>query len=145
MHHDWRRTLGAWPEPGGVRFRVWAPDATALHVVFEPPRLPPVALEKFSDGTFGALVLGAGVGDRYRYRIDTRPALPDPASRFQPEGVRGPSEVVDPSRFAWSDRDWTGLARNDLVLYELHVGTFSPEGTGPTIRGRAIASIQQSS
>jgi maltooligosyltrehalose trehalohydrolase len=75
------------------------------------------------------LVQGAEVGDRYRYQIDDQTALPDPASRFQPEGVHGPSEVVDPNQFVWSDGGWMGLERNDLVLYELHVGTFTPEGT----------------
>ena len=136
MHHDWRPTLGAWPEPGGVRFRVWAPDARALSVVFEPPRLRPVALEKFPDGTFGKLVRGVEVGDRYRYELDGGTALPDPASRFQPEGVHGPSEVVDPSGFVWSDSAWRGLPRSDLVLYELHIGAFTPEGTFGSATGR---------
>src|SRR5262249_29310787 len=70
-----------------------------------------------------------GPGDRYRYRVDGRGPFPDPASRFQPEGVHGPSEVVDPHAFAWSDAGWHNVPREDLVLYELHVGTFSPEGT----------------
>ena len=72
---------------------------------------------------------GARAGDRYRYAIDGRGPFPDPASRYQPEGVHGPSEVVDPGQFRWSDRAWKGLTPEELVVYELHVGTFSPEGT----------------
>jgi maltooligosyltrehalose trehalohydrolase len=98
-------------------------------VIFEPPGPAPVPLERFRDGTFGALVAGAKAGDRYRYEVDSGSAFPDPASRFQPEGVHGPSEIVDPHEFNWTDGGWTGIARNDLVLYELHVGTFTPEGT----------------
>ena len=72
---------------------------------------------------------GARAGDRYRYRVGGRGPFPDPASRFQPEGVHGPSEVVDGPAFRWSDSGWTGIALEDLVLYELHVGTFTPAGT----------------
>jgi maltooligosyltrehalose trehalohydrolase len=129
MEHEWRPTLGAWPEPGGVRFRVWAPNAAAIDVVFEPPLSTAAPLERFPDGTFGGLMTGITAGARYRYRIDGGNAFPDPASRFQPLGVHGPSEVVDPSRFAWTDGPWSGIARRDLVLYELHVGTFTREGT----------------
>jgi maltooligosyltrehalose trehalohydrolase len=129
MQHDWRPTLGAWPEPEGVRFRVWAPEARAIDVIFEPPGPDAAPLEKYPDGTFGALVPAATPGARYRYRIDGGQAFPDPASRFQPEGVHGPSEVVDPCRFTWTDGSWNGIARTDLVLYELHVGTFTPAGT----------------
>ncbi len=129
MHDAWRPTLGAWPEERGVRFRVWAPDVKALHVVFESTEMAAVALEKFPDGTFGGLVRHAKAGDRYRYRIDGGNSFPDPASRYQPDGPHGPSEIVDSHQFIWTDAAWTGIARNALVLYELHVGTFTPEGT----------------
>jgi maltooligosyltrehalose trehalohydrolase len=76
------------------------------------------------------LVEGVGPGVRYRFQLDGEEALlPDPASRYQPEGVHGPSEVVDPSQFEWSDRGWPGLEREGQVIYELHVGTFTREGT----------------
>jgi maltooligosyltrehalose trehalohydrolase len=68
-------------------------------------------------------------GRRYAYRLDDGPERPDPCSLWQPEGVHGPSAVVLPERFSWTDRDWKGVRREDLVFYELHVGTFSPEGT----------------
>ena len=70
-----------------------------------------------------------GAGDRYWYRLDGDRTLPDPASRFQPEGVHGPSEVIDPKAFAWTDLGWMGTSLQHLIIYELHVGTFSPAGT----------------
>jgi maltooligosyltrehalose trehalohydrolase len=127
--HEWRPTLGAWPEAGGVRFRVWAPEAKTVRVVFDTGGLEAVPLERFPDGTFGALVAVAKPGHRYRYEVDGGPPFPDPASRFQPDGVHGPSAIVDPRRFTWTDGGWTGVPGGDLVLYELHVGTFTPEGT----------------
>ena len=124
-------TLGARPSPDGVRFRVWAPDKKAIDLVImagEPePRVIPLA--KQGDGVFEVFVPGLAAGARYRYQIDGEGPYPDPASRYQPEGVHGPSQVIDPARFAWTDGGWRGVAAADLVIYELHVGTFSPEGT----------------
>lgn len=125
---SWRPSLGAWPDAEGVRFRVWAPEATRVELVVEgAPR--PVPLEKNPDGTFGLLSAEVRVGDLYRYLVDGNGPFPDPASRYQPEGVHGPSEVVAPSRFAWSDRAWKGPDRDRLSIYEMHVGCFTPEGT----------------
>jgi maltooligosyltrehalose trehalohydrolase len=82
------------------------------------------------DGYFSGTVAAAGVGTRYRYLLDDDPTpYPDPASRFQPEGPHGPSEVVDPADFRWSDRGWQGLKPDGHVLYEMHLGTFTREGT----------------
>jgi maltooligosyltrehalose trehalohydrolase len=86
-------------------------------------------LRKDEDGFFGGLVAGLGPGDLYRLRLDGEGPFPDPASRFQPRGVHGPSEVVDPSAFAWTDEGWRGVLLEKLVVYELHVGTFTPAGT----------------
>lgn len=80
-------------------------------------------------GIFERLVPAARAGDRYSYRIGGGPARPDPASRFQPDGIHGPSEVIDPSPYVWCDHDWRGVSPRELVVYELHVGTFSPGGT----------------
>lgn len=139
----WRRSLGAWTEGGGVRFRVWAPDQESVHVVIYPTagsedgnakeRVFP--LERFHDDTWGIWVPELGAGTRYRYRLAVGD-FPDPASRFQPEGVHGPSQIIDPGLFHWSDSDWQGVDHKDLVLYELHVGTFSPEGTFEGVRRR---------
>src|SRR5262249_19122753 len=68
-------------------------------------------------------------GARYKYRLDATRYRPDPASRFQPEGVHGPSVVVDPNRFVWTDQEFAGHALDELAFYELHVGTFTPPGT----------------
>ncbi len=126
---NWRPSLGAWPDGDGVRFRVWAPDKTSVEVVLGDHEPRVISLEKHPDGTFGAFVPDLGAGARYRYRVDGRGPFPDPASRFQPEGIHGPSEVVVPSRFTWTDTGWRGVGPAELVIYELHVGTFSPEGT----------------
>ena len=89
----------------------------------------PVPMTEAGDGWFEATVDGLARGARYMYVLDGRRERPDPASRALPDGVHGPSEVVDTSAFAWTDGGWRGLALKDMVLYEVHVGTFTPEGT----------------
>jgi maltooligosyltrehalose trehalohydrolase len=126
----WRMTLGAQPEADGMRFRVWAPTARSVDVIVYGPsaeRIEP--LEPEGEGYFAGRVGEIGAGARYRYRLDGEATYPDPASRSQPEGVHGPSEVVDPDSYAWSEDAWEGREHEELVIYELHVGTFSPEGT----------------
>jgi maltooligosyltrehalose trehalohydrolase len=123
-----RLPVGAEVQPGGgVHFRVWAPKARRVEVVLDGG--PAVELAPENGGYFAGLVREARAGSRYRYHLDGRDSYPDPASRYQPEGPHGPSEVVDSNGFAWTDRDWPGLRRDGQVLYELHVGTFTPEGT----------------
>ena len=132
-----RIPIGAEVLPGGgVRFRVWAPDRQRVEVVIEggagrrgPGETLAVELEAEGGGYFSGRVGGAGDGTLYRYRLDGGEAYPDPASRFQPEGPHGPSRVVDPGAFRWTDGGWPGLTLKGQVLYELHVGTFTPEGT----------------
>jgi maltooligosyltrehalose trehalohydrolase len=80
-------------------------------------------------GYHSGRVAAARVGSRYRYRLDGKDAFPDPASRFQPEGPHGPSEVIEPDAFRWTDRDWQGVTLRGQVIYEMHIGTFTPEGT----------------
>jgi maltooligosyltrehalose trehalohydrolase len=126
---SWRPTLGARPEAAGVRFRVWAHDKQTVEVVPAGTDSPAFPLEKQPDGFFTGLIPGLAPGARYGYRVDGRGPFPDPASRYQPEGPHGPSEVIDPSAFAWTDAGWPGVMPADLILHELHVGTFSPEGT----------------
>ncbi|MEQ8718312.1 MAG: malto-oligosyltrehalose trehalohydrolase [Acidimicrobiales bacterium] len=120
--------LGATPVGDGVRFEVWAPYARAVDVHLHAD-LRDVPLEPAGDGTHVGVIDGVGVTDLYRYRLDGSEPLPDPASRHQPLGVHGPSAVVDPAAWTWTDASWTGVELADTVLYELHVGTFSPEGT----------------
>lgn len=124
-------SLGAWIEGESTHFRVWAPTATAVDVVSRDDARPSrrLALERRPDGTFQGDTPNFRPGDLYGYRLDGHGPFPDPASRSQPLGVHGPSRIVDPRSFAWTDASWPGIPRNDLILYELHIGTFSPEGT----------------
>ena len=110
---------------GGTHFRVWAPEHRSVEVVWNGGI---ERLEQAPDGYFSGTVAHCGNGDTYRYRLATG-EFPDPASRFQPEGPHGPSQVVDPSRFRWTDGKWQGVPIQRAVIYEMHVGTFTPEGT----------------
>jgi maltooligosyltrehalose trehalohydrolase len=122
-----RLAIGAEPVPGGVHFRVWAPSRRTVDVVVDGAA--PLPLDREADGHFSALAPGVAAGARYVFRLDGDVLRPDPASRFQPEGPNGPSEVVDPGAFRWSDGAWRGLGLAGQVISELHVGTFTPEGT----------------
>jgi len=113
-------------EGGGVRFRLWAPAARKVELVFSNESKP---MEPAEGGWFQHVDMAAGPGTLYRYRINGADLVPDPASRFQPQDCEGPSEVVDPSAFRWTDAGWRGRPWNEAVLYELHVGCFSPSGT----------------
>src|SRR4051812_30124643 len=115
---------------GGVSFRVWAPRRREVLVVFEGGTpISSTSLEREDSGYFSAVVPEAGPGTLYRFRLDGEGPFPDPASRFQPEGPHGPSQVVDPTGFPWTDGGWGGVASRGQVLYEMHVGTFTREGT----------------
>jgi maltooligosyltrehalose trehalohydrolase len=134
----WLPSLGARIEKEGVRFRVFAPERTSVEVVWEgdAAAAPPLSLERDAEGYWSAFAEGVGAGALYRYRLDGDGPFPDPASRFQPQGVHGPSEVVDPSAFEWTDARWTGVRLAKLVVYEIHIGTFTPAGTFAGVAGR---------
>jgi maltooligosyltrehalose trehalohydrolase len=119
-------------EDGGTRFNLWAPAAASVDLVLEDAVFP---MSREEDGTF-SLTTEAGAGARYRFRIDGGQEVPDPASRSQPDDVHGASEVVDPGSFAWRDEHWQGRPLEEVVLYELHVGTFTPEGTFAGLKGK---------
>ena len=122
-----RLPVGAEPDPGGgVDFRLWAPLCHEVAVEIEG--LDPAPMTAAADGYFSCRVSSARAGMRYRFRVDRDKALPDPASRFQPDGPHGASQIVDPDSFVWSDRAWRGIAREQLIVYELHIGTFTPAG-----------------
>ena len=123
----WERRLGATPVDDGVEFRVWAPRADSVAV--RVSRRGEHALEHVGHGVYEGVVDQARPGDDYRFVLDGRRRLPDPCSRHQPKGLRGPSRVVDARAFEWGDAGWRGVPLAELVIYELHVGTFTEEGT----------------
>jgi maltooligosyltrehalose trehalohydrolase len=114
-----------------VHFRVWAPGRRRVELCLEPGAPAPLVrpLEPGPDGYFHGFVPGATAGQRYRYRLDGDGPFPDPASRFQPDGVHGPSGIVDPRRYQWDETERDAPDPADLVIYELHLGTFTPAGT----------------
>jgi maltooligosyltrehalose trehalohydrolase len=153
---EWRPFLGAWTGAGTTTFRVWAPDHASVDLVVEMGRLKPAPTSSDVGAGFSRPDVGAGFsrpeirplapessgywsgafrdlgpGTLYRYRLEGRDdqIFPDPASRFQPQGVHGPSQVVDAASFAWTDREWRTPPLEKTVFYELHVGTFTPQGT----------------
>jgi maltooligosyltrehalose trehalohydrolase len=124
-----RKPLGACYLGDGVcYFRVWAPlrDKVEVHLISPKDRY--ISLEKTADGYHEARLEGIACGSLYWYRLDGDTERADPASRFQPAGVHGPSQAIDPG-FAWHDGSWQGLPLRDYIIYELHVGTFTTQGT----------------
>jgi maltooligosyltrehalose trehalohydrolase len=118
-----RKAQGAEAYEGGTRFRVWAPARKRVTLVLEERE---VELQDEKNGYFSIDGSGVRAGARYRYRLDDEAeSYPDPASRFQPEGPHGPSQVVDPSSYRWQDLEWRGPDEQNPVLYELHAGTQS--------------------
>ena len=130
-------------DDGLTRFGLWAPGAKAVGVQLDhlngSTRTTRLALAALAEGWFEAIVDDAPAGTRYRYVIDGKTPVPDPASRFNPEDVSGPSEVIDPALFEWRDTGWRGRPWEEAVIYELHVGTFTPEGSFKAIQGRLDA------
>ena len=126
------------PDGAGVHFRVWAPRRRAVEVVLEDG--PAAPLQCDPGGYFSGLVAEARDGSRYRFRLDGDGSFPDPASRFQPEGPHGPSQVVDAARFHWTDGEWPGAGLQGQVISEIHIGTFTPEGTWEAAR-RELAEL----
>lgn len=144
-----RRCRGATPDAAGATFSVWAPyGGTAVVHLADGPAAGDHAMARAATRAssashgddardiFTVHVPGARAGDRYGFRLDGGAPLPDPASRSQPDGVHGLSQVVDPGRFVWHDAHWTGVALRDFVLYELHVGTFTADGTFDAVAAR---------
>jgi maltooligosyltrehalose trehalohydrolase len=112
-------------ENGGVRFRLWAPSQKRIELMIDGRA---VSMTRTASGFHETFVNGLVAGARYRFALADGREVPDPASRFQPEDVNGPSEAIDPRAYRWRET-WPGREWNDIVLYELHIGTFSPEGT----------------
>jgi len=124
------RFIGATPHSQGTSFRLWGPLATGVAVIIEGRGIQ-YPLEPEHDGYFAGTVPDVVAGDRYKFSLDGGESFPDPASRYQPEGPHGPSEVIDPDAYGWSEAEanWPGVSIDGQVFYELHMGTFTPEGT----------------
>jgi maltooligosyltrehalose trehalohydrolase len=126
----WELEFGARPMPdGSTRFRVWAPRAESLSVKILGAPERTLRMERSGDNVFETVAPETSAGADYMYIIDDEKERPDPVSRWQPGGVHSPSRVVDPNEFTWTDDRWKGLPLKDLVIYELHVGTFTTAGT----------------
>ena len=122
---------------GATRFRLWAPAARRVEVSIEAQgKRETLPLRAAEDGWHELVQSGIGAGARYRFVLENGLAVPDPASRFNPDDVHGPSEVIDPSAYAWRDAKWRGLPWEQAVVYEMHIGTFTPEGTFAAARTR---------
>lgn len=120
---------------GRCRFRVFSPGKNSIMVEF-PGRRESRPLQKERHGYWSAEWTDISPGDRYLFRLDSQPARPDPASHYQPDGVHGPSQVWDHGAFRWTDSGWHGVALEDMVMYELHAGTFTPEGSLEAAAGK---------
>ncbi len=122
--------MGANVRGAQTEFCVWAPNVhtLAIRLTRTDGTAVELPMQPREDGTY-SLAADAKAGDRYCCVINGTWTVPDPVSRYLPEGVHGPSEIVDPHQFPWSDQQWRGLEFSDYILYELHIGTFTPEGT----------------
>jgi maltooligosyltrehalose trehalohydrolase len=124
---------------GEVRFRLWAPAARSVELVLydaQGAARHTAALQPLAGGWFALLTDAAVAGSLYRYRVDDKQEVPDPASRCNPQGVHGPSEVIDPAAYAWEDAAWRAPPWHGSTLYELHVGTFNAPGTYASVAAR---------
>lgn len=128
---SWSLPIGTQITGRGVRFRVWVPEAEQVAVVIydEQQRTHPLARDDEDQGYWVAEIAGLGDGTRYALSVNGGEPRPDPASRWQPDGVHAPSAVVDPGAFTWSDAAWRGVPLEDMIVYELHVGTATEAGT----------------
>lgn len=130
QQQGWSLDIGATPTSADtVKFRVWAPYAESVAVKLIDQDRVVVPMQRDDRGYFEAVVSGTAPRARYRYVLDGVKERPDPASRFQSDGVHGPSVVVDPTAFRWTDIGWGGKALDEFIIYELHVGTFTKDGT----------------
>jgi maltooligosyltrehalose trehalohydrolase len=121
---------------GSCDFKLWCPMAKQVVVQLVHPQSMEIAMQVYEYGYWHIKVENCRAGTRYFYKVDDKKPFPDPASRFQPEGVHGPSEVVDFSSFTWEDGDWKNIPLEKMIFYELHTGIFSKEGTFGGIENR---------
>ncbi|HTU18947.1 MAG TPA: malto-oligosyltrehalose trehalohydrolase [Gemmataceae bacterium] len=134
---DVRRDGAVGQRDGSLRWRVWAPRVQRVELVrIDGDQRRAVPMQREERGYFHHTEANVLEGQRYAYRLDGGPERPDPCSLWQPDSVHGPSAVVRPEQFSWTDGSWRGVPRGDLVFYELHVGTFTPQGTFEAVISR---------
>lgn len=127
---EWSLDLGANLLPdGSISFKVWAPLQSSLKINVHKSALSPMPMEKDGKGYFYLQAKGISAGDRYTYILPSGIERSDPVSRFLPQGPLGPSTIIDAKHFSWKDASWKGLSQEELIFYECHVGTFTPQGT----------------
>ena len=119
----------------GVTFRLWAPAAKRVDVILDAPH----EMRRLDDGWFTATVTAATAGSRYGFRIHGETQVSDPASCYQPDGVLGPSEVIDHGSYRWRATEWRGRPCNETVVLDANVGTFTREGT---YRGNTVKQLE---
>src|SRR5271165_349330 len=131
-----RNSFGATLNSSEAEFRVWAPaqKSIKLRLISKGGGVNELPMQR--DGDDFVANVAASAGDRYWYVLDDGLAVPDPVSRYLPEGVHGPTEIVDPAAFCWTDSSWCGLDLRDYIIYELHIGTFTPEGMFESVIGK---------
>ncbi|MFC1709229.1 malto-oligosyltrehalose trehalohydrolase [Candidatus Omnitrophota bacterium] len=128
--------IGTTYKSGIAEFVAWAPFLKELSIRIISPKEKLIPMNKYDKGYWKASVSGVSGSTRYFYRLDNSVERPDPASFFQPEGVHGPSQIINHNYFTWNDKSWKGIALEKMIIYELHVGTFTPEGTFEAIISR---------
>jgi maltooligosyltrehalose trehalohydrolase len=121
--------IGASWADGTCKFVVWAPLAGNIQLKLTAPEKHIIPMKRDDGGYWHASISRLPAGALYCYRIEEERERPDPSSHYQPEGVHGPSQVVDHGSFRWDDNGWKGIALSEMVMYELHIGVFTPEGT----------------
>ena len=134
MKRQFTMPFGAQITDAGVRFRLWAPGVGAVALLLD--KADPQPMQAAGDGWFERIEPDAVAGSRYAYLLPDGLKVPDPASRFNPDDVHAPSEVVDPRAYNWADHEWRGRPWEEAVIYELHIGSFSPEGTFAGVEAR---------
>jgi len=125
---SWALDLGASVSKGGVHFRVWAPKASSVSLVIIGDK-EPYPMNAEDRRYFSTFIQNLKPKKSYCYLLNKDQPRPDPVSRFQPEGVHGPSQIINPNQFQWEDQDWKGIPLQEMIIYELHTGTFTQEGT----------------
>lgn len=116
-------------DSGACEFVVWAPLATTVDLEIVAPQHRTIPMNVQERGYWHTAIDGLSPDTQYRFLLNKEKSRPDPASRFQPEGVHGPSQVINHQSFQWEDESWKGMELPQMIMYEIHIGAFTPEGT----------------